>query len=284
MQKGSSEPKREKSITPDLTVVVPIHNEETYLRYSLPAIYKLEPKEVILLFDRCTDRSRRVSEIIGSRYPEVRTRLITFENELAEGWASRIGAIRRYGFSLSSSDAIINTDADIVLDIRIQECLKDIGRRAGLVKLGFMDYPLNLQSFVKRLLSELTSSSSLFKGFAGIYCFSKQAWISSEDLNEAKKTEAEDSNLQIAISKRYKILYRNTASLHLRPTETKQKNFWRGMEYYNTVHASAVSVILHSLVMLRPDLLCGYLYAKRKASAADQKSSVVAYPLFSLGD
>jgi len=50
------------------SVVVPIHNEAKYLPYSLPAIYRLEPDEVILIFDRCTDESLEISKNISEKF------------------------------------------------------------------------------------------------------------------------------------------------------------------------------------------------------------------------
>ena len=243
------------------TVICPIHNEESMLPYSLPSVYRLRPNEVILILDRCTDSSRRICEIASSHYPKTRTRLVDVDNSTVEGWASRIGAIRRHAFSISSSDAILNTDADIVLDAKIGDYMKELKSSVRMIKFGFMDYPFNPQSFVKKIMSGFSSLPSIVKGYAGLYCFSKEAWQMSEAPASAQIAEAEDSHLQVSISQRYQVLYKNTGSLHLRPAETKEKNFWRGMEYYRTVKASTIMVLLHSFVMLRPHMLSGYLYA-----------------------
>lgn len=248
-----------------MTVVVPIDNEEMLLPYSLPSIYALHPDEVLLLLDRCTDNSKRVCGAISSKYMESRTELIEVTDEIVKGWKSRIAAIRRRAFSASKNDLILNTDADIVLDPKIAKYLDLIEGHVALVKLGFFDYPFNIQSFSKRIISSLTPSFDLFKGFAGLYAFSKKAWQECESQDLVRRTEAEDSFLQISIADKYGIVYRNTSSLHLRASETKEKSFWRGREYFSTVHASFPSTFLHTFFMLRPYLLSGYLYARRKA-------------------
>ena len=47
------------------SVIVPIHNEEEFLPYSLPSVYALNPEEVLLLFDRCSDKSANVASKIS---------------------------------------------------------------------------------------------------------------------------------------------------------------------------------------------------------------------------
>ena len=42
------------------SVVMLIHNEEKLLSYSLPSIYRLDPSEVVLIFDNCSDESELV--------------------------------------------------------------------------------------------------------------------------------------------------------------------------------------------------------------------------------
>jgi len=50
------------------SVVLAIHNGEKYLPYSLPSIDNMLPEEVILVFDRCTDKSLEVAtEIVDKK-------------------------------------------------------------------------------------------------------------------------------------------------------------------------------------------------------------------------
>lgn len=50
------------------TVVMPVHNEEKFLPLSLPSIYNLKPSEVILIFDRCTDKSLEVAKKLSTKH------------------------------------------------------------------------------------------------------------------------------------------------------------------------------------------------------------------------
>ena len=40
-----------------ISVVIPVHNEERYLRYSLPSLKCLDVDEFVFVLDRCTDHS-----------------------------------------------------------------------------------------------------------------------------------------------------------------------------------------------------------------------------------
>ena len=51
----------------DFSVVMPIHNESELLKLSLPAVYRLDPAETILIFDDCTDDSYDVAVDIARR-------------------------------------------------------------------------------------------------------------------------------------------------------------------------------------------------------------------------
>jgi len=45
-----------------ISVVMPVHNEEKYLPYSLASLLRCPIDELVIVLDRCTDRSTIITE------------------------------------------------------------------------------------------------------------------------------------------------------------------------------------------------------------------------------
>ena len=82
-------PPHEEEEKTNFSVITPIHNEAEYLPYSLPTIYRLNPDEVILIFDRCTDESRKVSEEIAEEMGFTHRTEFVEMNGPSPGWTFR---------------------------------------------------------------------------------------------------------------------------------------------------------------------------------------------------
>lgn len=243
------------------SVVMPIHNEEDFLPRSLPSVYALKPGEVLLLFDRCTDNSLKVARRYADALDRERVTRFIKVNHPSPGWKFRPAYLRRLGYQEAGHDAILNTAADIVHDPRVKKHMGLLDR-FKLVSLGYHDYPWTLQCFLRHLISQYTP----VHGFAGLLALSRGAWLETEDLEDLKQhPRAEDTHLHEAISSRYPTTHVNTRSLHLRPNETKQDHYYRGVAQHRVQGKSLTSSFLHSFIMLRPAVLTGYLHAKRGA-------------------
>jgi glycosyltransferase involved in cell wall biosynthesis len=245
------------------TVITPIHNEAKYLPYSLPSIYRLDPDEVILIFDRCTDNSKKISEEIAREAGFAhRTEFIEMNSPSPE-WTFRKAFIRRYGYKLARNDVILNVDADMYLDTSINEHIGIVGKNGvGIVSFGYLDKPYSVRSFIKRIITSLFP----FKGFSGLFAFSKRAWVNTESEESARRIIlSEDSHLCINIMRGYSRRFFNTRTLHMRPNENTRRHFMRGIAYWATVRErSTLRMLLHSILMIRPAVLSGYLYAKSR--------------------
>jgi len=239
---------------------MPVHNEERYLPYSLPSIFKLDPSEVILIFDRCTDRSMEIAEKISQRFNFVERTIFVEMNDPSPEWNFRVAFLRRYGFKMAKNDVILNTDADCILDTKIRKYLPLIGRdNIALISFGRRTYPPTIQDVVTNMISSLLPHSS----FTGIYAFSKKAWIDTENEESVKKIiRAEDTHLYLSISKKYRTLFVKTKTIHLRPKESSLRHYVRGITYWTVKRNSLWKARLHSLICLRPMILAGYLSAR----------------------
>jgi glycosyltransferase involved in cell wall biosynthesis len=242
------------------SVVMPVHNEEKFLPYSLPSIFRLKPDEVILIFDRCTDRSIEMAKKIAEKFGYLQQTKLIELNKPSPKWRFRVAFLRRYGFKMAENDVILNTDADTFLDEKISKYLPLVGKdEIALVGFGRISYPLTFQNFIARLV--LTFIPKI--GFAGLYAFSKKAWLEAEDQDAIKKIlRAEDTYLYLSISKKYRTKFIKTNTLHLRPIETAEIHLIRGTTYWTVQRNPLWKAILHSIIYFRPLILVGYLHAR----------------------
>ncbi len=246
------------------SVVTPIHNEAKLLPYSLPSIFRLKPDEVILIFDRCTDKSLEIAKRIAKRFKYgSRTKFIEL-NKKSHGWKFRVAFLRRHGFKLAKNNVILNTDADMVLDEKIMNYLHRVDKKAvGVLLFSRKPYPRTFQSFVGILVSKL---APLGFGFGALYAFSREAWLETENQESARKVHrAEDTHLVSSISKKYKTIFIKTNTLHLRDRETAKNHFMKGVTRWQAKRAPLWEVAIHSFVYLRPLVLSGYLVARLKS-------------------
>ena len=232
-------------------MVSPMHNEEKYIPSWIKNTLELGADEVLIGLDRCTDSTEKLLRPHGFK--------IIKYGASSNGYKMRGARIRRDLYLHSSNDVIVNTSADLLLDPAIKEHVKQIGEY-GLISFGYWDYPWNLQSFERYLISQY----SLFQGFAGLLSVSREAWFRSEDLADLKTLiRAEDTHLHLAIREHYKTKHINTRSWHLRPSETKMDHYYRGQAQFVVRHNVLWKIFLHSIVMLRPAVLTGYMHARR---------------------
>lgn len=239
---------------------MPVHNEENFLSYSLPSVYCLNPSEFLVLLDRCNDNSENIIEKASSLFRNNCETRIVISDEPSPEWNRRSSYLRRKGFQLAKNDVILNTDADIILDPKIATYLRDFSSNVlGLVGFGFIDYPYNVQSFLRMTVSQITP----FSGYAGLYAFSKKAWLDTEDSEMVKKLlRSEDTHLRKSIAEKYRIRHINTRSLHLRPDETRERDFFRGVAHWDLLRFPLWLMLLYSMFTLRPASLIGYIRAR----------------------
>ena len=233
------------------TIIAPMYNEEKFIPSWINNTLKLGADEVIVGLDRCTDNSEKLLRPYGFK--------IVKYDDTPNGYMMRAAGIRRDLYSRSSNDVIVNTSADLLLDINIKEHVKQIGKY-GLISFGYVDYPYTIQTFLRNIISECTP----LHGFAGLLSLSKDAWEKTEDLEDLKTIRrAEDTHLHMAIRKHYSTNHILTSSWHLRPNEEKIDHYNRGQAKCTLQEQPTWKAFAHSVFMLRPALLTGYMHAKR---------------------
>jgi len=253
------------------SVVMPIHySDGKFLSTTLPSVYRLEPDEIILVFDKravetaCV-RARYVhvvetaKALIRKGGYEKRTRLIEIGDTV--NWSSRIAYLRVMGFLAASNRVILNTDADTILDPKIKEDLNLIGHD-GIAMISFrrLEFPLSLQFFVHRLLLVF----HLEESFSPIYAFDKNTWLATEDFELMRQVpqQSDDVHFHLLISKGHKVLFKEVRCVHLKPVLTKERKYSEGKALWQVKRNPFWKILARSIVYLDVEFMMGYIHER----------------------
>jgi len=247
-----------------LSIVMPVHNEAEYLRFSLPA-FKLVEKgvdEFVFVLDRCTDESEKLVKAV---FPEAKIHVKTVSK-----WRNKCAESFQYGYDRANGDIIWAVGADILPDPEIpriirREFSKD--PRLGTLCFRYLDYDLfnfkrKIQGFYNNLYKSLIQHVRKEARHTGFYAFRRQMMLEIGGLEDVP-SEYDFFSRKVKKSKwRYKYIpYTNT--LHLRPGLSKAKQYEQGKARFHLPQYSLLKTVLHSFVHFKPYLIVGYLHEKR---------------------
>jgi glycosyltransferase involved in cell wall biosynthesis len=247
------------------TVIMPIHNEEKYLPFSLPSVYKIMPAEVILIFDNCTDNSKEVAKRIVQKYDsnQLITKYVDNLPQVTE-YAFKVAYVKRLGMSLASYNTVLVVDADTVLNPEIREYLSQI-KHFPFISFGRIDYPINWRNQIKNILDFIP----LWKNerLTGLYAVDLKIKNECEDSELIKSISiGEDTFLQQSIRTKYPIKHYDIKSFHLRPKENSELHYTRGLYYWKTAKRGFLKTVLSAIISGRLNLIKGYIHARYGAS------------------
>ena len=238
---------------------MPVHNEEKFLPFSLLSIYNLKPSEVILIFDRCTDKSLEVAKEVSSKHHFHENTKFVEVTENSD-WKFRFSFLRCLGIDMASNDIILITGADLILDSRIANQLSRI-KQFPFISFSHIDIPVNFTNIIQRLLSHLP----IFKRdkLGGIYIVNRKVMYECEDREKLKQLDAaQDTFLHCSIQKRYPTDYVLTHSIHLRPKNSAKRHYLQGRLYWKSGHRGLLKTALGAIVTYRFSLLKGYIHER----------------------
>jgi len=241
------------------SVVLPVHNEEEMVPYAIPTIFMLNPEEVVVLFDRCTDRSELYTRRVWKRhFSHIDLKVINVEEK--SGWRKHLNYLYDLGIREAAEDIVLLVQADIQYDYKTIS--RNIHLAEGaMVSFGVAGHPLHnpWNWAVTRMLRKL------FEGFSGTVALSKQ--IYREIALTPDSIHNFDTHL-FSYAKRRRLPYRfvDTRSLHLRPNFRFSLRFnkvlWNlGVAKYKA-GKSFFKVLGWSLVRMTPFVIAGWIHAK----------------------
>ncbi len=240
--------------------MMPVHNEQDNLRYSLPALFATTPDEIIIILDRCSDESKETIEAAKKMFDYKGSLKLVEVSEGFPEWRYRVAQLFRLGFAEARNDTILTMAADIVLDKRIIEYVELVqSSDAKLISFGLKYYPVNITYFIKRLVTFVFPQ----RGFSGVFLFSKKAWTETEDREKVKRiVKAQDTFLSNAIKTRYTTRHVWLNIVHLRVRRDAKDQYLRGVMAYRISGKSLPAVFVSSIIYLSPLMLKGYINAE----------------------
>jgi glycosyltransferase involved in cell wall biosynthesis len=245
----------------DFSIVMPVHNEENNLRFSLPSLFKLEPGELVILLDNCTDKSKTVIENYAKMIKYSGSLKFIEVNDIPSDWKYRVAYLFRLGYRSTKYDTILTTAADIVFDQVVKRYITDFSQgNAKIVSFGLKSYPLDRIYFVRKIISIFLPRST----FSGVFLFSRKAWLDTEIEEDAKNVlRAQDTLMFRSIRRKYPARHIWTNSLHLRSRVNEAGYYYtRGQVSYQVTRRSSLFVFVSSIVYLHPMMFIGYRHAK----------------------
>lgn len=268
----------------DFSVVMPIHNEAELLVLSLPSVILLNPKELILLFDNCSDNSYEVAVQITKRmnYFE-KTSFELVSKEEGSEFSFRPTFLRRKGYLKAKSSKILKTDADLILDQKIKKYIPLLGKNdIRIINFEFLDFPISYRHMIKRFLEKLRiplPQSERWLG--GNVLFFLEDWKKAfnERQNDQKRridlskvARGEDTLFhKLLLLEKHKSIIILTKTLHLRPVESPRRHYLRGQISWNVAHRSFLIVLAQAIIFNRLKMVKGYLDARK---GIDQTNSM----------
>jgi glycosyltransferase involved in cell wall biosynthesis len=260
----------------EFSVIMPIHNESHLLKFSLPTVYKLNPTEVILLFDNCTDNSYEVAVEIAKKINFFEKTIFRMIGEdQGDDFSFRPTFLRRMGYLMAKCKKILKTDADLVLDPKIKKYITLLGKNnIKIITFEFLDYPISYRHMIKRFLEKIKiplPQSERWLG--GNILFFLDDWkkaFKERQENESKKVDlskikrGEDTLFYklLLSDKRQRGLIILTKTLHLRPVESSKRHYIRGQISWSVAKRSFVLILIQAILFNRFNMIRGYIDAK----------------------
>ena len=254
------------------SVILPVHNEEQLLPYTLPGVFRLRPREVVLVLDRCTDRSEVIAQRM-QRHHFPATPLSLIRVRELSGWSIHLNYLYHLGVKQAQGPAILLAQADIMLDPACILRHLHLAMKGSLVSFGVSGHPhLNpYNSFITRSLIRIGD----FIGgerFFGVLALTKQTY-SKIALNPHTPHNFDTYLLVEARRKGIPYHFIPAPNFDLRPRRKASFRFDRilwelGVAKYR-VGKSFLRVLAYSLLRMTPSVMAGWLQAK----LADKHSS-----------
>lgn len=240
------------------TVVLPVHNEAKVLRATLPTIFRTNPAEVVVIFDRCTDNSEGETRRVWKQGFE-HIKLQTITNKEKSNWSYNLSYLYDQGIRAATNDVVLLCQADILYDV------KKISNNMHLandhiVSFGVAAHP----HYAKWNWAVTRFLRSIVEGYSGTVAFSKALYQDVHLVPEAIQNF--DTHISIQRKrKRLPYIFIDTKSLHIRPNFRFTLKFNRrlynlGINKYNA-NKSFFKVLLWSVIRLSPHTMAGWMHA-----------------------
>jgi len=240
--------------------VMAVHNDSSYLRYSLPALKRIPFDEIIFVLDRCTDNSEGIIRKVALENSEI-------ISKKKQHWRNPISEAFQLGFDTARNDLVFALGADLIFTSHALAITEDLMKnpKVGSVFFSFTQRPIRgtrrrvheeYINFLKHFLLDRVSPYRV-EFTTGVYCFRRT-------LAKLRDVPAEYDDLHRQIRARgYKAIYVPHAGIiHLRAGLTREKQIWHG-QVRAELREPLMKVALHSIINFKPWTLITYLRCRQ---------------------
>lgn len=233
-----------------ISFVIPCHNEEKLLLYSLkPLLEHLNDEdEVVFVIDRCTDNTEAIVNWFKKKC-KAQVKIIHKNSKFVLNKPS--GDAYLYGVHFASGDRIVQLGADVVVNKKVLNIIRNFNKTP--FKFQVIEYRSHFRYAYHKLLSFFAKSYCL-----EVYQKSEMDKLIFYDFPSTVDVLLQNLSTE-ALSQWHKV---NVPILHLRAfVRDKTERFTAGFKRAFRRH-SFLKTLLHSVLFGRPEILVGYLYFK----------------------
>jgi glycosyltransferase involved in cell wall biosynthesis len=262
-----------------LTVFMPLHNEEQYLKQSIPPVLALNPSQIILGFDRCTDGTVREAERLLQNYHR-RLDLYHIRENSGE-WCWPLARNMYYAAQLCENSFMFVVSGDTVIE-NVEPGLRylDNHLEVGWLSFKWTDYPSTAKAHLinfwgnaaavfryveKRVGSRIALPRLTRRATTGIvYCWRPNSFTEQDWVKARKLIWGIDSYLRFVTVRKGLLAQQHPTGFtyHLRPARRSWKrDFQSGMSRY-CFGISFKRTVRSAVLYLRPLLIAGWLRAR----------------------
>ena len=231
------------------SVVLPVHNEEDMLKRTFNTILDLKPNEVVVILDRCNDKSELVIKALMQR-SNANLKLIKVQAK--SNWKIHLNFLYDLGIRSSSNDVILLTQADIALDPRIRDHI--IKAEREILFFGYIPYLgwSSLITYAQFRLPYKYRSTGLIAFNRNLY----YKYLSLDDTYVLFDTQI------IMKTRAYGLPFRfiMTKSWNLRPY-VRSKLYELGLTRC-ILGDNVMKILMISLARIQPEIFVGYVWCK----------------------
>lgn len=262
------------------TVVIPFHDGEQYLKYSLPSLRDLPVDEFVIIFDRISAKMQRLFEryfpknqrpkckFLLIREPsEENCKIINMPEEALKKWVHARARIFNMGLGMAEGDLLFVSAEDIILDPKNFDERFWEDPDVGMVDFRYKNYEpdgINIRNAWLWILVKIVDRIGRRKATqrSGIYGVRKSVFDSlgiedvptEEDWLRRRIVEHGFKHIHIIDHKK---------NIHMRTSQDKERQLMQGKTRY-LQGDSILKVLGHCVLYLKPYVVLGFIKERMK--------------------
>lgn len=241
-------------MTFDLSVVVPVHNEEKYLPFVLPALVRLYAGEFVFVLDNCVDNSEQIIHDFFKLY-KYEYRIHKIDGYEGCEFNFRVAFVKFICLCVTWYDNVLLVDADTIVDYDKINYWVDMLDTYKMICFDKVDVPVNFRWEIRKPFTFWMSKKA-----TPIMLFDKWYLLDGIDFDVLCSIRTGvDFYFHDVVKRRFPVKFVGARNLHLRPKTTSSRRFSYGRNSYKFLHRSFFRILVSCLMSLDLVYLKGYL-------------------------